>query len=280
MSAFFRQAYIPHLKVLIEYIAYINLVIAFSAFTIAAGGAKIIGVYNYWEYGLFGFFATLFVYNIQRITNVNKDSTAPRLKWMYIHRRFVFSSILISLIFSSYYFIKLMKGFNFTIILIMCIPATISLFYIVRIGKRNLREISYVKTHSISLTWTTVLLIFPLINENLYNPKLFIFYILPHYLYFLGVAATFDINDLKVDPLTQRTIPQIVGFNYTKKVATILLIISGFGISYYLFSPFIVLAICTQILLIRFVTNSRPHYYFNIYIDGAISLLGISYLLI
>lgn len=280
MDAFFRKAYTSHLKMFIEYLAYLNLVIAFSAFTIAAGGAKIIGIDNYWEYGLFVFFATLFVYNIQRFTNVNKDSTAPRMKWMYVHRKLVFSSISISLIFSSYYFIKLMEGFDFTVILIMSIPAIISLFYIVRIGKRNLREISYVKTHSIALAWTTVLLIFPLINENLYNPKLLIFFILPHYLYFLGVAATFDINDLKVDPLTQRTIPQIVGFQHTKKVATILLIISGFGISYYLFSPFIVLAICTQMLLIISVTDNRPHYYFNIYIDGAISLLGISYLVI
>ncbi|MGB0882967.1 MAG: hypothetical protein ACPGSO_08425 [Vicingaceae bacterium] len=263
---------------LAEFLAYSNLIIAFSSLTLAAGSAKVIGVSDFWEYGIFSFFATLVVYNAQRLISSNKLNENPRLIWMSSNHLYVYSSTIISSIISLYYFFKLMNGINIKAILFMGLAAFISLFYVVRIGKRNLREISFVKTHSIALCWTTVLLIFPLINSNNYRPELIIFF-LSHYLYFLGLAAIFDINDLDVDPALQRTIPQIIGYQRTKKTATILLMISGFGISYYTFSPLIILAITTQILLIRYVSDKRPHYYFNIYIDGAISLLGISYLI-
>ncbi len=267
-------------KVLLDYLAYLNLVIATSAFALAAGVANVFGIDNYWEYGFFSFFSTFCVYNSQRLFKLNKESKAPRLQWMYDHRKLVIISILISLLLALYYFFRLINGINVGVIALGCAGVLISFFYVVGIGKKSLRDISYVKTHAIALTWTLIILVLPVVNESIYLSELLLYFIPAHYLYFLAIAASFDINDLKVDPAIQRTIPQIVGFRHTKAVAIVLLIISTIGISYCFFDPLIILAILTQVLLIGRVTGKQNDIYFNILIDGAIALLGISYLAI
>ncbi|MGB0914753.1 MAG: hypothetical protein ACPGVI_01720 [Crocinitomicaceae bacterium] len=246
-------------KAFVEFLVYSNLIISFSAFTLSAGGAKIMGVVDYLEYGVFAFFATMFVYNVQRVISPKDKVLNPRLKWMYAHRRYVYFSLGISLFISVFYFFRLMNGVNISVILFMCLPVFVSLLYVVRIGRRNLREISFVKTHSIALSWTTVLFIFPFLNQEFFQLRVLLLFILPHYLYFLGVAAIFDVNDMKVDPLSQRTIPQLVGYQYTRNVATVLLLISSVVILYYKFSVLIILAICIQILLVRLVSDKRHH---------------------
>ncbi len=263
---------------LLGYLTYLNLIIATSAYALAAGVANMSGIDNYLEHGLFGFFSTFCVYNCQRLYKVNKNSTSPRLKWVFTHRKLVFVSSLISGGLSLYYFVLLMNGLNYALILLMCCGALISAFYVLRIGNKNLRDRSYIKTHSIAITWTLVILIFPMVNEGIYHWDFLLFFIPAHYLYFISVAVVFDINDLKVDPSTQQTIPQIVGSRHTKKVSLILLSVSTIGITYCVSNPFTIGAILIQMLLIGLITDKHSDNYFNILIDGTISLLGFSYL--
>nr|WP_143404161.1 hypothetical protein [Gaetbulibacter sp. 4G1] len=160
----------------------------------------------------------------------------------------------------------------------------ISLFYVIKIKGRSLRELPYVKIHSIALTWTLVIVSFPILNENIYDLDILLIFIPANYIYFVAVAIPFDIRDLKHDSLTQRTIPQVVGIRNSKLISILLLISTALGIGIVfpniLKTLTFVIALSTQITLIVFTTVNRQEIYYSLLIDGAIALLGISYLTI
>ncbi len=269
---------------MLKYIVYLNLVIATSAGVLASGVAHFFTIDNYVYYGLFGFFSTLCVYNIQRLIKANKEINTPWLKWVSKHSLLTIIISSISGFLGSYFFIKLLNDITITIVLLIGISTFISLFYVVRIGRKNIREIPHLKIHSIAITWTAVIVLFPILNENISNWQIVTFFILAHYLYFIAVAIPFDIRDLKYDLLTQRTIPQMVGVQNAKVISIILLamVIVGLGVvsSYLLLTPLFVLAIVIQIFLIAFVTEKHNDFFYSIYIDSAIGLLGVSYLIL
>lgn len=265
-------------KTALDYLVYLNLIIATSAFALSAGVANVLSIDNYLEYGLFGFLATFCVYNSQRLFKLDKSSESPRIKWVCNHLKLVYTLSLISLLLSAFFYFKLHNGFSIGIVALLGMAAIVSCLYVVRIGKKNLRETSYLKTHSIALTWTLVIIAFPAFNEGLLDTKFLLLFVPAHYLYFLAVAVSFDIHDLKVDPSSQRTIPQIVGSKHTKKVAITLLTLSAIGITWCLMNPFALAAILIQLVLVGLITKERNAIYFDVFIDGAISLLGFSYL--
>lgn len=268
----------PSLRGILDYIIYLNFVIATSAFALAAGTASIFNIENYLEYGLFGFFATLFVYNSQRLLKAVNGSGNPWLAWVYQRRKLVRILSIGAGILAMFFFIKVLNEVTIATVAFMSIAVLISIFYVVRIGKKNIREISYLKTHAIALTWTLVVAVFPVVNESVYHSGIFIYVFAALYLYFLAIAIPFDIRDLKYDLPTQRTIPQIVGARHAKKVAICLLSVAALGITYGLSQPLIALAILVQIVLVALTTEKRKDIYFNLLIDGSISLLGLSYL--
>ncbi|MBO6515073.1 MAG: hypothetical protein JJ975_00800 [Bacteroidia bacterium] len=266
------------MKRILNYVIYANLVVATSAFVLSVGVGEVVGISNSLGYGLFSSLSTFFVYNGQRLFKISSESSGPRLNWVFKNRKFLWVASMASAVLALLCFVCLVNRVNLTVVLIMCVSLVISILYVIPLGNKSLREISYAKTHAIALTWTLVIVVFPLINENVCSTKLFLSFVPAHYLYFLAVAVVFDINDLKVDPLSQRTIPQIVGTKYTKKVACALLLLSMIGITYYTFSSLSLGAVLIQIILIAGISDRRGNIYFDLYIDGAVSLLGLSYI--
>ncbi|MGH1386440.1 hypothetical protein [Kordia sp.] len=270
-------------KVILTYIIHLNLIIATSAGFLAAGVANLFAIDSYVYYGLFGFFSTLCVYNSQRLFKANILAKTPWLKWVYKHRKLIVYLSLFSGLIASIIFLKLVNNITLTIAVLFGIASIISFFYVVRIFGGNLRELPYIKIHSIALTWTLVIILFPIINEKIYNWETFLFFIPAHYVYFVGVAIPFDIRDLKYDSHKQRTIPQVVGIRNAKMIAISLFVLTIVGVeivfqSMYK-SPVFVVAIMVQTLLIACTTLKRQEIYYSVLIDGAIGLLGISYVM-
>ncbi len=158
----------------------------------------------------------------------------------------------------------------------------ISFYYVVRIGSKNLRELPHLKAHLIALTWTGIIVVFPIVNENIHNWEILLVFIPVHYLYFVAVSIPFDIRDLKYDSPSQRTIPQVVGVQNAKiiSIALLMLVLVSLGIvsSFSMSTPLFVFAILMQILLIAYCTEKHRDFYYTILIDGTIALLGVSYL--
>lgn len=270
------------LKIVLNYIVHLNFVIAISAGVLASGIANVLILENYLEYGLFSFFSTLSVYNGQRVVKTNSKIKSPWLKWVAERIKFLSALSIISGLIGGHFFIRLLNDVTSIIILPIGAAAIISLYYVVGIKGRNLRELPHLKIHSIAFTWTVILVVFPILNEKLCNWQIFKFFIPAHYIYFVAVAIPFDIRDLKYDSPSQRTIPQVVGVRGAKMISIVLLILVCLVIgsipSLSLLTPLFILAILTQIIFIAF-SASKQDFYYSILIDGAIAMLGMSYLL-
>ncbi|WP_299105997.1 hypothetical protein [uncultured Tenacibaculum sp.] len=269
---------------LLEYFIYLNIVISTSAGLLIMGITNYFSIDNYILYGFFGFFSTLSVYNIQRLVKSNINKKTPWLNWVSKHKKLVTIISCISSILAILLFVSLITKLTPTIIILISISILISCFYVIKIKNKSLRELPYVKIHSIALTWTAIIVAFPLLNEHIYTWRVLIYFIPSHYLYFIAIAIPFDIRDLKYDLLSQRTIPQVVGVKCSKIISIILLILSSIGLGV-LFSPnlftyLFVTAILVQVLFILFSAEKRQEYYYSLFIDGAIGLLGLNYLIL
>ena len=254
---------------------------ATSAGILAAGIANLLTLDDYSYYGLFGFSSTMFVYNSQRLFKSNSKTKTPWLRWVDDHRLAISILSIISGLSAAYFFIQLLNEITLPIVVLMSGAGFISLFYVVRIGKNNIRETAYLKIHSVALTWTAMMGVFPIVNEGIHNWRILMFFIPASYLYFIAVAIPFDIRDLKYDSPRQRTIPQVVGVRKAKLIAAILLVLALVGIGFisnnFSLKPAVVFAILIQILLITFLPEKQQNLYCSILIDGAIALLGISF---
>lgn len=270
-------------KIILNYIVYLNFIISISASLLISGIAHVFGLENNIEYGIFGFCSTFCVYNSQRLFKATLETETPWLKWVNKHKKLIGSLSFLSGLLACLFFVDLLNKITILIVLLIVFTSLISFFYVVRFGHKNIRELPYLKIHSIAITWTGIIVTFPIINENINDLEIFMFFVPAHYLYFIAVTIPFDIRDLKYDLPSQRTIPQVVGIKKSKTIAIVLLIITiialGFLSNYNFISPIFLAAIFLQIILIVLASEKRKDVYYTVFIDGIIALLGISYLM-
>lgn len=263
---------------MINTILYSNLIVSLSTLCLSAGIAYAAKIDVWWAYGLLSGFATFFVYNTQRLFKIREARLTTWLLWVQTHQRVItFLSILALLItLFLFFFVGIKTQQSWWTI---GISGMISLFYVVRIGGRNLRELPYLKIYLIAISWSLLLICFPLLNESTSVPAVWLGSI--HFLYFVGVTIPFDIRDLKYDTQEQRTLPQIVGVVNAKIIALFLVVLFGilmlWTVPFLLMNPLFFLSVFLQISLILFTHETRNDRYFAGAIDGSIALLGISY---
>ncbi len=246
------------------------------------GFAERIGVDFAISYGAFVFFGTFSVYNLQRIFKVSRTPLlTPWLVWVRDNRGLI---ITLSTLSSMGALVSLwfVQPFNTASVSILAVAAVFGLFYVVRINGRNLRAIPFFKIHAISITWSLLIAVFPLVNgeKNLDVIPVFI----AHYLYILAVTIPFDIRDLKYDDDTFKTIPQVLGAKGAKRLALFFLmgyiLTSLFIVPDLLLSPWFYGVILFTGALIAAVNEKVSDWYCAGLIDGSISLLGLVYLLV
>jgi len=235
-------------------------------------------------FGAFSFFATLAVYNGQRLFKVSEVET-PWLAWVRSNS----SSIRLLTIVAS--LISLALGFvlvytrDFWYVTFWMLPAVVvSFLYVFRLKGKNLRDVPHLKIHLIAFAWVFVLLLFPFfcrfyITSDFTRP--FIALILGHYFYVVAITIPFDIRDLKYDSQSQKTIPQVLGINVSKLISLGLLLASTVfltGLTPIRFDNYwFYLAIAVQIVLVLAMNTKRSDLYCAGWIDGAVALLGLAY---
>lgn len=243
-----------------------------------AGFCSYLKIENWLEYGGLAFFSTFAVYNGQRLFKSRGHYKTPWLKWVDHNKHLLYA--LVSSSMSIAVAFVLWIGFQTNLaLLLLCGSMLVSMFYVIPLGKRNLRELPYLKIHLIAISWSVVLIIFPMVNSELMDNLLW--FGLAHYFYILGVAIPFDIRDLKYDDKSQKTIPQVIGISASRIVALFCLVLYSIIVLFidenFWLNPVFFIALAVQAALILFINENKSDIYTAGWIDGAIGLLGVAY---
>lgn len=233
-------------------------------------------------YGIFAFSSTLFTYNLQRYLKAIQLLTHPTnlIVWVISKKKVILFILFLSGVICSVSFI-MVYNWRIDSLLVIAFSALVSLFYILKIKNRSLRDIPFLKIHLIALIWVIDSGVFQLINEENYSIKNW-FFIGIHYFYILAVTIPFDIRDLKYDDPNQKTIPQLFGIRNSKIISIVLLIIYvslAILINHQLMDNlFFLIAVTLTLFLIIGIHEKRKEYYFSGLIEGSIFIIGASYL--
>lgn len=233
-------------------------------------------------YGLIGFFSTLSVYNGQRLFKTTKTTKTPWLAWVSENRIALWVLTIVSGALATYLVYAVWFGAyqRPSALILIAISAVVSFFYVRRIAGKNLREIPTLKIHLIASIWVAVLIVFPYINEG--RTSGWMWPAIAHYFYVIAVTIPFDIRDLKHDLPGQKTIPQMIGVNASRILSVFLLIVFSVIMFYtnnaLWYNPLFYLSVFVQLFLVLFMNEKRSDLYCVGAIDGAIGLLGFSYL--
>lgn len=267
---------------LIKFIVYANLIVSLAV------GVTTAGVSHYLKhdlsvyYGACAFFATLFIYNLQRIMRFEdvKQQSSDRHLWLTRNKK----AILVLTVLGAagamicYVLIGVVSDFPLVAFLLL-----IGVLYAYK-GKRfkALRELPFLKIYLIAFVWTCVIVVWPSYREGTLEMQSY--YIASStFLYVFSATIPFDIRDLIYDTEQQKTIPQLIGEGKSKLLAVMLLVISGVLIQFFnvqLFSnPLFYVAYLGMALLILLTHEERNELYFSGLIDGWIVFFGLMFLI-
>jgi hypothetical protein len=253
-----------------------------SSGVLTYGFCKIAGIQLAPElYGIFAFLGTFTIYNFQRIVKFRSSpNDSLHLKWVGENLHMLIALTILTGLATALVSIYLVH-WNYTTLTLGTIVLLVSIFYALKVQTKNLRDLPFFKIHLISAVWVITIAVFPLVNEQIYTHTIWTLG-LSHYFYFLAICIPFDIRDLAFDKPSQRTIPQVLGVQSSKMIG-ILLLIAFLFIAVYCKSDLgqnklFIIAIIIQTLFIYFTSRTQSDFYFGGFIDGAILLLGLSYL--
>jgi hypothetical protein len=189
---------------------------------------------------------------------------------MLKHSKTVLLILMVSVISSAYFFLH----FWIDVLWIFLISTFFSFFYVWKVpglkGK-NLRDIPGAKIYIIAIIWVLVCGLMPALVANTLNSTV-IWLCLSHFLFMIAITIPFDIRDITLDDQTKKTIPQIIGKQYSVYLSIILLI--GSQAILIILHPnigSIIFSVIGVVVLFK-VRPNRPELYFSGLTDGLLIL--------
>lgn len=230
-------------------------------------------------YGVAVFFATLSIYNFQRLTKIKTLSAdSDWLNWVKEYKKalnaLTFFSALSAVVLAFY----LLENWM-TDLLIMSVGLLISILYVIPIKGIRLRDLPFLKSPMIAGVWTMILFVLPWTNEGHNFSELYMEWI-AFFCFFFALTIPFDIRDTVYDIPSQKTVPQVFGAPVSKIISIGLLAvyfvitakINNNMRDHVVFGT-ICLLIGTLVLLTK---KDRSAYYFAA-IDASMMVLGCVY---
>jgi 4-hydroxybenzoate polyprenyltransferase len=233
-------------------------------------------------YTLLSFFATLFIYNLQRIfytTYPDKSQNSIRRKWIKNNQNSIKLLTIIGFIGVCSTFFQ-----NDWKLLLYLFPLFIlSLAYFLPFIK--LRQNAWFKLLTLAIVWTMVTAVLPILLNGL-NPfsRKDLLHIFVRFCFMTAICIPFDIRDLAIDRADSvSTLPHLYGENKTRKVALFfmlvyfLLIVAEYCtgmLNSNLFLGLFISALIT-VTLVFMSSSKRSEYFYVLGIDGTMILQGI-----
>ena len=280
------------LKRFSDFILFGNIYIALGAVCLIQSTIKQLGFTDHlYYYSLLTFFATLFIYNLQRIfysevKDCNLNSI--RRKWISEHQTTIKILTLIG-------FIGVLLSFfsnDYRIVFYLSPLLILSLAYFIPFVK--LRKSAGFKLLTLSTVWTMTTALVPMLlsNSSLSHPLAswqMILHIILRFSFIMSICIPFDIRDIAIDAAENvSTLPHKLGENKTKRLSVLFIVIYSVLIVLELLTKTIsiasfvalLLGMSVTLLLILKCNSKRSEYYFVAGIDGTMILQGILLLLI
>ena len=240
----------------------------------------------YWFVGS----CTLCSYCLQRYVQLGnrKKKKSSRQYWLEGNRLHLGLTILASAI------LALITGLTVLspIQIVSCIPiVAISFIYSIRIiGKKNakggLRDIPGIKIFMVAISWVFLCGFLPIWINGLSNISAIGVLTLSaeKFLFVFAITIPFDIRDLQLDDLSQRTIPQVIGIEKSITLANVLLFLGAVlgwvcvAYSAAAYTGLLMSYVLTSIIL-SFVKKETKELYYSGLIDGTIALQAATVIL-
>ena len=222
------------------------------------------------------FFATILSYSLQRIVRHTSGNAinSIRHQWVYKQIKLLFVLIVISSCLSGYLFFKL---FSFYELLYFSPLIIIALFYAVKLFRKSLRDIPFLKIILIASSWAAVTVLIPAyINQELSAYGTWAIFTL-NFIYIFALVIPFDIRDLQFDEPEKKTIPQLIGWKASKYTGIALLIICGLlSCTFFKEAIYSIPIYFLSIFLMLQVNDKRKELFYAFGIDGLILLFPFS----
>lgn len=195
---------------------------------LAAAGATASGSSESALIGAVVFFATLFVYNIQRLLRMKELNAgdSEHLLWIKEHRALIRIFAVSGFAGAAFiYIINLGMAGDF---LLLAAGTLLCIFYALSLhpGLKSLRNIPFIKIYLIAGAWTFTSVIWPWFRMHETGG----FPILPAcsvFFFILAATIPFDIRDLSYDNPEKKTIPQLLNIKGAKITALLFLALSA-----------------------------------------------------
>lgn len=163
---------------------------------------------------LFGGFATIAVYNWQRLVRVSgklPEVHSARHRWIESNRSWLWTLMGVSLISSFYFLLQLSHNFILSVFLLSTLAFFYTLPWFSGNSRRGLRELPYLKLFLIAICWAGVTAFLPLAEEGAIGMPIIVLVSVERFFFILAITIPFDVRDLPHDNIGKKTLPQVFG---------------------------------------------------------------------
>jgi len=269
---------------LFDFILFSNLYVAIGAACLIQSTIIQLGNTNHlFSYSLLTFFATLFIYNLQRIFySPQKDNSllSIRRKWIFKNQ---FSIKLLCII--GFIGVAITFFFNdYKIIFYLSPLLLLSVAYFLPFIK--LRKNTWFKLLTLTIVWTTVTAVVPiLLNDTNPFSENNILHVAVRFTFMISICIPFDIRDMEIDKKENIfTLSQKLGENKTRWIAFgfmlfyTLLIVTEFSLHMFSMKIFIALILTAIVnaIIVLMSSSKRSEYFYTALLDGTMILQGVA----
>lgn len=268
-----------HLKRIVDIILFGNFYIALGTVClIQSTVVQIKQTSHLWAYSVLAFFATLFVYNFQRIFYKAPQSTASiRRIWISEHPQLIRGFAAVGFIGAGISFL-----FNDYKIVVYLLPLlALCIFYFVPFIR--LRKNPWLKLLTLVSVWTMVTAVVPMLLGHIPFDQNALLHILVRFVFMIAICIPFDIRDLQLDKEDDViTIPHLIGEKKARGLAFAFMVLYGILIileyRLQMINPEVMAALisCAAIsaVIVLMSSTKRSEYFYVAGIDGTMLVQG------
>lgn len=242
------------LRKLLNFCIKANFIIALSCCALTLITYKTLNIPVNFYLLYFVFLGTFFSYNAIKYSFL-KQQKKTSLKLKLIYKLSLLSVLLAGFLFLN---LKTITQYGIAILFLLIVTYSIPI-----IKGRNLRNTPHLKIHIVCLVWSVLTVIVPILESERTIELNFIITTIQRYILVFALMLFFEINDYNNDPVSLKTIPQIMGIKKTKLLGYSLIVF--FLIIQIIFqkSYYKELTFCTLTALNFYYTNQNKSVWFT-----------------